>query len=207
MAEEQGAARNFSLASLMLKLVAVLAATIVGLALSLAVFGGDAEDPRGGAFTLIDTSGETVTETVLEGRISLVYFGFTHCPDICPTELANMVAARAASRERGIEPQIVFIAVDPRRDTPDFLRGYLDAFGDDLIGLTGPEAALSAAAKAYGARFYAEPPEDESNPLNYQVVHTTLVYAVGPDGRVFWRFPGVTPPDVIAKRLAEFQAS
>ncbi|MEL6979227.1 MAG: SCO family protein [Pseudomonadota bacterium] len=203
MGDRSGGApqKSFDVAGLMLKGVAVLVAVIIGLSLSLAMF--SETDPRGGAFDLVDTAGASVDEEILEDQISLVYFGFTYCPDFCPTEIANMAAARRLARAEGLDPQIVFIAVDPKRDTPEALREYLDAFDEGLIGLTGAAAQLDAAARAYGARFEISPPDSPDDPLGYDVVHTTLVYAVGRDARVFWRFPAMTPPDVIAKKLKE----
>lgn len=185
--------------------VAGLVAAILGLSLSMLAFGPgpDRAQKLGGPFTLIDQNGREVTEAILKNRISLVYFGFTYCPDFCPTELYNMVAARAELRKLGVDPQLVFISIDPDRDRPKTMGDYVEVFGDDIIGLTGSPQQVAAAAKQYQAIYQKVPlGEDEATePGDYTMSHSTQLYAVGRDAKVFHRFPAATPPDVIAQRV------
>ncbi|HEY0599071.1 SCO family protein [Brevundimonas sp.] len=134
----------------------------------------------GGPFQLVDHNGRPVDQTMLEGRWSLVFFGFTYCPDFCPTTLAALDATKQRLGERGKDLQIVFISVDPERDTPQALKDYLstDGFPEGVIGLTGTPAQVRAAADAYRA-YYQKVGEGEDYTMN----HSLTVYLMGPDGR------------------------
>lgn len=187
-----------------------LVATILGVALSMMIYGTSPSSGAagssgqaliGGPFELVDEDGATRTEEILLGEISLVYFGFTHCPDICPTELANLVAAKDLMAEDGLTPQILFISVDPERDTPEVLKGYVDYFDPAIIGLTGAPAQVAAAARGYRVWFNKAP--DPDYPEDYTVDHTTLVYAMGPQGQYLTHFDGATAPAIIAEKLRE----
>ena len=134
----------------------------------------------GGPFQLVDHDGRPVDQTMLEGKWSLVFFGFTYCPDYCPTTLAALDATKQRLGDKARDLQIVFISVDPQRDTPQALKDYLssDGFPEGVIGLTGTPEQVKAAADAYKA-FYQKVGEGE----HYTMNHSLTVYLMGPDGR------------------------
>ena len=133
----------------------------------------------GGPFQLVDQEGRPVDESLLEGKWSLVFFGFTYCPDFCPTTLAALEATKQRLGDKARDLQIVFISVDPERDTPQALKDYLssDGFPEGVIGLTGTPAQVRAAADAYRA-YYQKVGEGEGYTMN----HSLTVYLMGPDG-------------------------
>nr|WP_314121914.1 SCO family protein [uncultured Brevundimonas sp.] len=134
----------------------------------------------GGDFQLVDQNGRTIDQTMLNGKWSLVFFGFTYCPDFCPTTLAELAAVQQRLGDKARDLQIVFITVDPQRDTPQMLKDYLssDGFPKGTIGLTGTPEQVAQAAKAYRA-FYQKVGEGETYTMN----HSLTVYLMGPDGR------------------------
>ncbi len=134
----------------------------------------------GGPFQLVDQQGRPVDESLLQGRWSLVFFGFTYCPDFCPTTLQALDATKQQLGDRADDLQIVFISIDPERDTPQMLKDYLssDGFPEGVIGLTGTPAQVKAAADAYKA-FYQKVGEGEGYTMN----HSLAVYLMGPDGQ------------------------
>jgi len=134
----------------------------------------------GGPFQLVDHDGRPVDQSMLEGKWSLVFFGFTYCPDFCPTTLAALDATKQRLGDKAKDLQIVFISIDPERDTPQALKDYLssDGFPEGVIGLTGAPEQVKAAADAYRA-FYQKVGEGEDYTMN----HSLTVYLMGPDGR------------------------
>ena len=134
----------------------------------------------GGDFTLVNQDGETVDQSLLNGKWTLVFFGFTYCPDYCPTTLGVLNAVQEGLGEDAKDLQIVFVSVDPERDTPQMLKDYLssDGFPDGVIGLTGTEEQIRDAAKAYRA-FYKKVGEGEA----YTMEHSLTTYLMGPDGK------------------------
>ena len=134
----------------------------------------------GGDFTLTDQDGKTVDQTILNGKWTLVFFGFTYCPDYCPTTLGVLNAVQERMGDKAEDLQIVFISIDPERDTPQMLKDYLssDGFPDGVIGLTGTPEQVAKAAKAYRA-FYQKVGEGEGYTMN----HGLTVYLMGPDGK------------------------
>ena len=135
----------------------------------------------GGSFRLIDQTGKTVSDRDFRGRYMLVYFGYSFCPDVCPTTLGVMAQALeklGTERARRIVP--IFVTIDPARDTPKVLVDYMKAFGPDFIGLTGSEAAIKDAEKKY--RVYAVKRPLEKG--NYGMDHSSVLYLMGPDGRL-----------------------
>ena len=134
----------------------------------------------GGPFQLVDHDGRLVDQSMLEGKWSLVFFGFTYCPDFCPTTLAALDATKQRLGEKAKDLQIVFISIDPERDTPQALKDYLssDGFPEGVIGLTGTPAQVKAAADAYKA-YYQKVGEGEGYTMN----HSLTVYLMGPDGK------------------------
>ena len=133
----------------------------------------------GGPFQLVDQTGRAVDESILQDRWTAVFFGFTHCPDYCPTTLHALRAAKEAMGERGDDLQIVFVTIDPERDTPELLGDYLQtrSFPEGVIGLTGTPEQVATAARAYRAH-YERIGEGEGYTMN----HTLTVNLMGPDG-------------------------
>ena len=134
----------------------------------------------GGPFQLVNQDGQPVDQTILNGKWSLVFFGFTYCPDYCPTTLTSLEATRQLLGAEAEDMQIVFVSVDPERDTPEALKTYLssDGFPPGVIGLTGTPEQIAAAANTYRA-YYQKVGEGDDYVMN----HSLTVYLMGPDGR------------------------
>jgi protein SCO1/2 len=155
-----------------------------------------ADMPIGGPFALTDQNGRRVTDIDFRGRFMLVYFGYTFCPDVCPTELNTIALAMKALGDDAGQVVPVFITVDPARDTPAAMKAYLASFGPEFVGLTGSDQEIAAAAKAY--RVYYKK-ADGSDPDSYTVDHTSLLYLMGRDGKIAALFrTGATPEDLAA---------
>lgn len=134
----------------------------------------------GGPFALISPDGSTVTERTLRGRPFALFFGFTRCPDVCPTTLARLVKLRRDLASDGEELQIVFVSVDPEADKPDEIGRYIGLFGAPIIGLTGTPEQVAQIAKAYGV-YYSKAPQEGDN---YTIDHTATVFLMDRDGRL-----------------------
>jgi protein SCO1 len=134
----------------------------------------------GGSFVLTDQNGEPFSSAALVGRPYAIFFGFTHCPDICPTTLLEMSNHLAALGPDGDRLKVVFVTIDPERDTADHLRAYLASFDARIIGLTGSEAQIAEAAKGWNAHHHKLPENDGS----YTVVHSAYVYLMDADNRL-----------------------
>lgn len=134
----------------------------------------------GGPFQLVDQDGRTVDQTILNGKWSLVFFGFTWCPDYCPTTLGVLDAVKAQMGDQAEDLQILFVSIDPERDTPKVLKDYLssDGFPEGVIGLTGTPQQVKAAADTYRAS-YSRVEQGET----YTMQHSLTIYLMGPDGR------------------------
>jgi protein SCO1/2 len=157
-----------------------------------AVAGGVAQ--IGGPFTLTDAGGARVTAAEVITKPTLVYFGFTFCPDVCPLDLARNAAAADLLAERGIDVGQVFISVDPARDTPEAVGAFASAVHPELVGLTGAPEDVAVAADAYRV-YYSRSGDD---PEFYTVDHSTFTYLMTPDG--FLEFYG---SDVSAEAMAD----
>src|SRR4029434_101410 len=120
-------------------------------------FGAGPSSAIGGPFKLIDQNGNTITDADLKGRPFLVFFGYTHCPDVCPTTLFDVSEVMRALGEDAHRTGALFITVDPERDTPAAMKDYLSSFDPHLAGLTGEPAAVAAVAKAYRVYFKKVP--------------------------------------------------
>lgn len=131
-------------------------------------------------FSLLDQFGENITSDVFRGQWDLVFFGFTHCPDICPMTLQTLSSAINTLAQNGATelPRIVLVSVDPERDTPDILRRYVEHFGDNNLGITGALTDIRSFASATGI-FFEKTPENNGN---YSVDHSAAVLAINPDG-------------------------
>ena len=156
----------------------------------------------GGPFSLIDHRRRTTTDRDFRGGFMLIYFGYTFCPDICPTELLIMGQAIDRLGPAGERVQPIFITIDPGRDTAGSLRKYVGNFHPRLIGLGGTAGQVAAAAKAYGV-FYskASAAAGTDGPGEYLMDHSSFVYLVGPKGRVRTMFSRGTDPDKMAGRI------
>lgn len=165
---------------------------------------GTGEALVGGPFTLTDHTGKTRTEQDFLGRYMLVFFGFTFCPDICPTELQVMMAARDMLGSDAERVQPVFVTVDPERDTPEVMSAYVDNFGPNLMGLTGTPAQIAAMAKAYRV-YYAKTGQTETP--DYLMDHSSIIYLMGPDGRFLRHFTYTTDAKALAEGLAGAMAA
>ena len=156
----------------------------------------------GGPFTLVGADGKTVTDRDFAGRYMLVFFGFTHCPDICPAEL--QVIAQALGDLGGKAKQVVpiFITVDPERDTPKVMANYVKSFGPNFVGLTGTPEQIAAVAKAYRVAYSKI--ENKASPGDYSVDHSALVYLMDPEGRYVTHFSYGTSADELAEKLGKF---
>ena len=143
--------------------------------------GSTGQPDVGGPFQLVNQDGQAVDQTLLDGKWSLVFFGFTYCPDYCPTTLGMLEATKTALGDKADDVQIIFISIDPERDTPQALKDYLssDGFPEGVIGLTGTPAQVRAAADAYRA-VYQKVGDGEDYTMN----HSLTIYLMGPDGRL-----------------------
>jgi protein SCO1/2 len=133
----------------------------------------------GGSFKLIDQNGQTLSDQDLKGHPFLVFFGFTHCPDVCPTTLFEVSEVLRALGPDADRTRALFITVDPERDTAPIMKDYLSSFDPHLLGVTGDPAAIAAVAKAYRV-YYKKVPLDEGG---YTMDHTAIVYLMDKNGR------------------------
>jgi protein SCO1/2 len=132
----------------------------------------------GGDFTLVSETGETVTSAQVIDRPSLIYFGYTFCPDVCPLDTVRNAEAVDILAERGLDVQPVFISIDPARDTPEVVDAFTANIHPDMLGLTGSAAQVKAASQAYRTYYNAHDDEDDEF---YLVDHTTLTYLTLPE--------------------------
>ena len=152
----------------------------------------------GGPFELTSETGETVTEADVIDRPSLVYFGYTYCPDVCPVDLFRNAEAIYALEEAGHDVRGVFITVDPARDTVQQVAEYTDFMHPEMIGLTGPEEKVEEAIRAY--RVYANKVGDAQE--DYLVDHSSFTYLMDPELGFLDFFPSAMAPEAVAERVA-----
>jgi protein SCO1 len=154
----------------------------------------------GGPFSLSDQNGKPVTDQDLKGRPFLVFFGFTHCPDICPTTLFEVSEILRALPPRAKDVRALFVTVDPERDTPAVLKDYLSSFDPRVIGVTGDPDAIAAIERSY--RVYAKKvPLDGGN---YTMDHTALVYLMDKNGRFVAPFKMKRRPEEAAAEIERY---
>jgi len=152
----------------------------------------------GGPFTLTDQNGKTVRDTNFRDKYMLVYFGYTYCPDLCPTGLESIAHALDQLGPDAKKIQPIFITVDPARDTPDKLKQYVASFHPQIIGLTGTPEQIAAVAREYQV-YYAKG-EDVDNG-DYLMDHSTLIYVMDPNGKFVMTFPDDTDPTAMTEAL------
>jgi len=193
-----------------IRIALVLAAFLTGLVISLGAIlivsgrlstaSGPQAAAIGGAFRLIDQNGRTVTDQDLKGEPSLVFFGFTHCPDICPTTLFDISEVMHALGPDADRAHAVFITVDPERDTQPAMKDYLSSFDPHLAGLTGGLDAITAVAKEYRVYFKKVPLDNG----DYTMDHTAIVYLMDKQGRFVSPFSLKRPPEASAAELRRY---
>lgn len=154
----------------------------------------------GGPFQLVDQNGKPTDQNVLKGKWSVVFFGYTYCPDVCPTTLQALAQAQARLGDKAKDMQVVFISVDPDRDTPAQLKTYLStpAFPKGTVGLTGSAAQIAAVAKAYRVYYQKDGQGD-----GYAVAHSSIVYLMNPQGRFDRAITESQTPSEIAAQVGD----
>ena len=157
-------------------------------------------DTIGGPFTLVDETGAVVTDAQVITRPSLVYFGYTFCPDVCPLDSARNAQANDMLAKRGFDVQTVMISIDPERDTPQVLAEFTEALHPAMIGLTGSAEQVKAASEAYRTYYKAQPAEDGY----YLMDHSTFTYLVLPETGFAEFFRRDVTPEQMADRVACF---
>jgi len=155
----------------------------------------------GGAFSLIDHTGKRVTEVDFMGGPTLVYFGFTYCPEVCPTELSRMTEVLELLGDDGETLTPIFITIDPERDTQAVMAEYVGHFHPRMVGLTGTPAEIAIAAKAY--RVYYTRVEDEGSEGGYTMDHSALVLLMGANGDYLAHFPANSPIDEMIRKIRD----
>ena len=172
----------------------LFAAALLGLSMLCATVqatGGEGQDPARSViearFTLVDHNGNAVTEQTYRGKWLLVFFGYTSCPDVCPTTLYDMTLALKALGADAARIQALFVSVDPERDTVEVLAQYIPAFGGLITGLTGEPENVKQAARAFRAHY--EKVDSPGNPGGYTVEHQSSLYLIRPDGSFETAFP------------------
>jgi protein SCO1/2 len=155
----------------------------------------------GGPFALVDGGGQTVTDETFRGAYLLVFFGYTFCPDVCPTTLQRVGEALDSLGEDSSRVRALFVTVDPGRDTPEVVGAYAAQFHPRLVGLTGTPEQVAAAASAYRV-YYAKATEDEAGE-DYLVDHSAILYLMGPDGAYLTSFSHTAGADEIVAAIRE----
>jgi protein SCO1 len=180
---------------------------IVALALFLAACGTPAAAPPplagakiGGPFSLTDQNGQKVTEKSYPGQYRVMYFGYTFCPDVCPTDVANLTRGL---KEFGKPDKVrmIFVSVDPARDNPARLKEFAAAFDPNMAALTGSPAMIEATAKAYGVAYSIAPGQSKDN---YLVDHSRVAYLMDADNKPIALLPQDETPQAIAAELAKW---
>ncbi len=151
----------------------------------------------GGGFTLKDETGHVVNDTQILDKPTLLYMGYTFCPDVCPLDNMRNAEAIYTLEDRGLEAQAVFVSFDPERDTPEVLAEFTDVFHPEMIGLTGDEKAMKEMASAYHTVFEFQDREDEF----YLIDHTTYTYVIIPGHGVVDIVSRNDTADVVADRM------
>ena len=191
------------------RILLVLGAFVAGLVLFTTVvfiFTGRSPSPIampsavGGPFNLVDQNAKPITDQDMKGHPFLVFFGFTHCPDVCPTTLFEVSEIFRAPGPGAKDARALFITVDPERDTPQVLKDYLASFDPRVIGVTGDSEAIAAVIKSY--RVYAKKVPTDGG--GYTMDHTAIVYLMGKDGRFIVPFNMKRRPEEAAEDLKRY---
>ena len=156
---------------------------------------------RPDGLTFVDHTGRAVSERDYAGHHMLVFFGYTHCPDVCPGDLAIMSAAMQALGSAADLVQPIFITFDPARDTPEVLAEYVRHFHPRLTGWTGSQEQIAAAVESYGVVFERDGGEGGAEGSDYSLRHTALTYLIGPDGKGVAMFEHGSDPEEMASQI------
>lgn len=154
----------------------------------------------GGAFTLRDLSGKAITEKSFPGKYLLLYFGYTFCPDICPAALVNISDALKALGNEALQLEVLFITLDPERDTPEAMERYLSNFHKKIRPLWGSAAEIQAAAKTFRVFFRKVKPE---NATDYVIDHSSIIYMMNPQGKLVRHFNHETPVQTLVYEIGQ----
>lgn len=190
---------NRNLAALVAVLVVIL--VVVGVRLVIwtgqSAEGGKPVPAIGGAFQLTDHTGRKVSDADYRGRYMLIFFGYTFCPDVCPTTLSTVTSALEKLPPASAKKLVpIFVSIDPERDTVEVMKEYVNAFSPDIVGLTGTPEEVAKVAKLF--KVYAAKVKGDS-PEHYTVDHSAILYLMGPDGKFVAHFThGVSPDDLAA---------
>jgi cytochrome oxidase Cu insertion factor (SCO1/SenC/PrrC family) len=159
--------------------------------------------PIGGAFSLVDQDGRTRRDTDFRGQYMMVFFGYTYCPDVCPTALGDISSALEALGPRGAQIAPVFISIDPARDTPARLKEFAGSFHPRLTALTGSEDAVADVARKYRV-YYARAKTTGADDEDYLMNHSSSIFLIGPDGRYVTHFSYGTSVEKMVDALKKY---
>lgn len=157
-------------------------------------------------FSLVGPDGSAFTEEAVQGRTVLMFFGFASCPDVCPTTMAQLTEVLRLLGPAADKVRILFVSVDPFRDTPALLQAYVSAFNTSAIGLTGEKRAIAALAKRYRVAYQIEAPKNADEPGQYDVTHSRGVYIFDNRGRARLLAADTMAPDVLARDIGQLMA-
>ena len=157
----------------------------------------------GGEFNLLNQNSKPISEKNILGSYALIFFGFTYCPDVCPTVLQTISTVLDSLEKETMNILPIFISIDPKRDTPEVLKSYLENFHPHIMGLTGSTEQVKSVAKAYGV-YYAKARENEVSDLDYLMDHSGGIYLMGPDGLFITKFPHSSTPEEILDKIMNF---
>lgn len=183
--------------------IAVIASLTVGYGISRLVMPQPTESITapaiGGSFHLVDEDGKRVSDADFRGKLMLVYFGYTYCPDVCPTTLQTMGQALDELGDGADKVAPLFITVDPDRDTPDHLKGYTEQFNPRILGLTGSTQEIADAARAYRVYY-----RKAGSGFDYLMDHSSIVYLMDREGHYLTHFTADASADDIANAIAKY---
>jgi protein SCO1/2 len=188
-----------------MRIAAVTAAITAALAIGVSAALWSRHPAIGSRFTLTSADGQTVTEQTFRGRWELIYFGYTYCPDVCPTELGHIADALAALGPLAERIQPIFITVDPPRDTTKVVGEFVKNFDPRIIGLTGSAESIAAAAHSFGVYYARE--NTGPKPDDYVLDHSSLLYLMNPQGKFVEPISTIYDGDGLAALLKPFLQS
>ncbi|MEP0337066.1 MAG: SCO family protein [Alphaproteobacteria bacterium] len=162
--------------------------------------GTTSEVKIGGPFTLTDHTGRQMTEKDFQGKAMLIFFGYTYCPDVCPTSLTEISAAMDKLGPLADKVVPILVSVDPERDTPAVLKDYVAHFHPSIVGLTGTPEQIKQTAKAYRV-YYAKVTDKDGDKDAYLMDHSSVIYLMGPDGKFLTHFSTQTDAETMAAKI------
>ncbi|MEX6506683.1 SCO family protein [Jiella sp. M17.18] len=175
---------------------ALIAGAMVAMVFVVSGGGPATGKPYGQPFSLTDQNGRPITQADLRGEPAAVFFGYTHCPDVCPTTLYELAGYQAQLKKEGKRLRVVFVTVDPQRDTPAVLKDYVSAVSDDVTAITGDPAKVAAMAKGWGIYFKKVGEGDD-----YTMDHTATTFLLNPDGTLAGTIAYGEDPKIEQKKL------